>query len=124
MIVALHHDERVARGILGRHVPGLLAVPGTSADAQPRALPQGVERQPLVNAEPLACRRLDRTWRSRQETCQELAKRPLADEADAGTVGFVEHREAGAPRERAHRDLLELAERHERACELRALYGM
>ena len=77
-----------------------------------------------MRAEPLALGRFDRPRLVAQELREELAERPLADEADAGAVGLVEHRQAGAPRALAHLVLVQLAERHQRARELVAVHGM
>src|SRR5437016_5789384 len=124
MIVPLYDDERVAADILRGHVPGQVRAAMLPADSEPPALAERVERESLVGAEPLPRGGLDGSGGHREEAGQERAERPLADEADPGAVGLVEHREPRAPRALAHRALLELAERHQRTGELRPRHGM
>src|SRR6202050_5029814 len=78
MVVPLHHDERVARGILGRPVPGLFGASRPAADAQARALSEGVKGKPVVLAELLAIAALDGPGALRHEALEKLPKRPLA----------------------------------------------
>ena len=51
---------------------------------------------------------------------EELTKRPLADEADAGAVGLVEHRQARFACQRAHLGLREVAQWEQHAREVLA----
>src|SRR5437763_13067841 len=124
MIVSLHDDERVALAILRRHVPGLLGVAVPSAQAQAGALAERIERQSLVGPEPLPGGRFDGPGGPLEEARQKLAKRALADEADAGAVGLVEHRQPGTARALAHGAFLQLAQRHQRARQLLARHGV
>ena len=59
MVMALHHDEGVARRVLGRDVPGLLLAAGAAADFQAAPLAERVERHAAVLAEAAPLRRLD-----------------------------------------------------------------
>src|ERR1700756_5422098 len=124
MIVSLNDDERVAADILRGHVPGQVREAVPSADSQTAALPERVEGESLVGAETLTRRGFDGSGGHREEAGQERPKRPLTDKADAGAVRLVEYREPRAPRAFAHRALLELAERHQRARQLRARHGV
>src|SRR5438309_1731856 len=124
MIVSLHDDERVALAILRRYVPGLLGVAVPSAQPQAAALSERIERESLVGPEPLPGGRFDGPGGPGEEARQKLAKRALADEADAGAVGLVEHRQPGSARALAHRALVQLTERHQRARQLLARHGV
>src|SRR6185437_14589985 len=124
VIVPLHDDQGVARGVLGSNVPRLLGMAGASADLQAAALAEGVEGQSLVGTEGLAVNGLDGARALGEEAGQELAEWALADEADAGAVGLVEHRQARPAGALAHARLVERAERHQRVRELRARYGV
>lgn len=46
-----------------------------------------------MRADHLAIRRFDRSGQGRQERIDEIAERSFSDEADAGRVPFVEHRQ-------------------------------
>ena len=59
MLVILDDDERVAARVLAGHVPGRIGRARLAADTEPRALPEGVERQAAMLAEAAAFRRLD-----------------------------------------------------------------
>src|ERR1700683_3377407 len=87
MVVALYHNEGVARCVLGRDVPGPLGVTGPSADVETGALAEGIEREAFVPAERLAGRGLDRSRGLVEEACQEFAEGALADKADNRAVG-------------------------------------
>src|SRR2546423_3257278 len=115
MIVSLHDDERVAGAVFRRHIPGLLGVPVPSAQLEPAALAERIERKSLMGPEPLPGGRFDGPGGAREEARQKLAERALADEADTGAVGLVEYRQPGAARALAHRAFVQLAERHQRA---------
>src|SRR6266404_5153796 len=103
MIVSLHDNERIALGILRRYVPGLLGVAVPSAQPQAAALAERIERESLVGPEPLSGGRFDGPGGPGEEARQKLAKRALADEADAGAVGLVEYRQPGRARAPAPR---------------------
>ena len=51
LLVPLHHDQRIARLILERDVPGLLRAAAGAADREPGALAERVERQAAVLSE-------------------------------------------------------------------------
>src|SRR6185295_8329132 len=114
VVVTLHDDELVPAEVLAGDVPGV-ACP-TDADAL--ALAYGVEGEPDVLAEDLPLGRLDRAGRLRQVAVQELAERPLADEADAGRVLLGVVRQPGLERDAAHFALLQIAHREYHAGEL------
>src|SRR2546429_10012182 len=114
----MYVDGRFAADMLRGHVPGQVRAAMLSADSEPPALAERGERESRGGAEPLPRGGLDGSGGHREEAGQERAERPLADEADAGAIGLVEHREPRAPRALAHRALLELAERHQRTGQL------
>src|ERR1700683_696429 len=120
MVVPLNDDQHVARGVLCRDEPGLLRAAAASADFKASALAEGVESQAPVAPDRHALGGFNHAWRLGQKARQELAKRSLADKADASTVGFVENRQPGAPRALAHRRLFKITERHQAASKLRA----
>ena len=60
----------------------------------------------------------DRPRRPRQVAVEELAERPLADEADAGRVLLGVVRQPGLERDAPHLGLLQLADREHHAREL------
>ena len=84
-------------------------------DAQALALAQGVERQADMPTNAAPALVLDRTGFMAQVAVQELAERPLADEADAGRVLLLRVRQADLGGEAAHLALLQLADREQRA---------
>ena len=113
LIAALYHDQRIARLILEGHIPGLLRTAASAADGKPRALAERMQMQPAVLPEDLTLERFDRSGARLDEPAQKLGKGLLADEADAGTVGFVVHREPGAPGSLAHLAFGQIAEREQ-----------
>ena len=94
MIGALHHDERVAREVLGGHEPARAAGVRATADAEAAALTDRVALEAPVMADHDALAVLDRPCATRQPAADEIAERALADEADAGRVALVRDRQS------------------------------
>jgi hypothetical protein len=115
VVVAAHHDQLVRRQALLRDVPRL----ARAAEPDAAALAYGVEGEPDVLADPAAILVDDRPGGLRQVAVQELAERPLANEADAGRILLGVVRQPRLARDAAHVRLPQLAEREERARELR-----
>jgi hypothetical protein len=90
---------------------------------QHHARGQRVEVQAAVRAQLSTVRAFDRTGLFRQVSGEELREWTFADEADAGAVSLVEHRQAGALRTRAHLGFLELADREQHLRKARALHA-
>src|SRR6185369_15831340 len=90
-----------------------------AADADPLALAERVERETDVAADGAPALVLDRSRRVGEVARQELAERPLADEADAGRVLLLRVRQADPGGDPPHLGLVQLADRKERARELR-----
>src|SRR6185369_1538983 len=111
MIVALHDDERVARGRLRRDEPWKRAAVARPAHTEPLPLPERVVRKAMMLADDFTAERFDRTRRSRQVSPEEVAEWTLADEADARRVLLRPRRNAFAPSDGAHVPLRELAQR-------------
>ena len=109
MIGALHHDERVAREVLGGHEPGRAAGVRAPADAEAAALPDRVALEAPVTADHDALVVLDRPGASRQPAADELAERALADEADPGRVPLVRDRQAALAGDPPHLGLAQAA---------------
>src|SRR5579872_212516 len=124
VVMPLHHDERVPRTVLCRHVPGLLGMTALPADMQSLALPECVESKSLMSAERMALGRLDGARMRLQKAAEKLAKGPLADEADPGAVGLVEDGQTGSPCELAHRALGQIPQRHEGLRQLAHVHGV
>src|SRR4051794_39739840 len=115
MVMALHHPERVPFHVLARHEPRLVfaaAAPRAlfldASDAQPLALAQRIETQPLVLPDDAAALVLDRARFLRNVAVQEFAERPVADEADPGGVLLPGIRQAGLLRDPTHLGLAQL----------------
>src|SRR5206468_7729670 len=89
------------------------------ADAEPLPLTERVEAQPHVAADDAAAFVLDRAGLVAEVAVEELAERPLADEADAGGVLLRRHRQPDLGGELAHLRLLQLTDQEQRARELR-----
>src|SRR6266849_10770365 len=98
MVVSLHHYQLVGRKLLGRDVPRL----ARASNADAFALADGVEGESDVLADRAALVVDDRPRHLRQVTVQELAERPLADEADAGRILLGVVRQTGFERDAAH----------------------
>ena len=118
--------EDIAREVLARDEPGCVlaadahaAVVLEAADADPLALAQRVERQADVLADGPAAIVLDRPGRADEVAIEELAERPLADEADAGRVLLSCVRQADLGGDPAYFGLRELADRKQGARQLR-----
>src|SRR5882724_4413497 len=100
MVVALHDPQRVALQVLACHVPRIvvgsaaLALVLDAADAEALALAERVEAQAHVPAEHTAAFIFNRPGLVAQVAVEELAERPLADEADAGGVFLRSNRQA------------------------------
>src|SRR6185312_7371842 len=101
MVVPLHHVQGVAGHVLARGEPGRVTMATgrgaarlETADADALALSDRVEAQAHVFAERAAAVVANRPGRVREVTVEELAKRPLADEADAGRILFLRVRQA------------------------------
>ncbi len=118
MVVALHDDERVARVILARDEPRQVAAFLRPADPQPLPLAERVVGETVMAPDDRAVRRFDRPRCPRQILRQEVAKRPLADEADARRVLLGPGRNAFAARDRAHFPLRHFPERKQHRREL------
>ena len=89
-----------------------------ATDAQALALPERVEAQADVAPDRATAVVFDRTGLVTQVAVEELAKRPFADEADAGGVFFLRVGQVDLGREVAHLGLLQLAHREQRARQL------
>ncbi len=118
MIVPLHHDQLVGRHVLLRDVPRRTITRLAPADADALALADRVEHQPDVLADDGSLGRAHKSGLARQITIEELSKRPLADETDAGRVLLRVHRQVGGLGKFAHPGLGELAQRKQHAREL------
>src|SRR5262245_30999600 len=125
MIVSLYRLQHVALEVLARHVPrGVLVTAAgvagrlEAADAQPLALAERVEAQPDVAADDAAAVVFDCTRRVTEVAIEKLAKRPLANEADAGGVLLLRVRQPNLGGDLAYLRLLQFARREERAGEL------
>jgi hypothetical protein len=110
---SLHHDERVALEILGRDEPRRLSAAPLAADAEAAALAERVALEAAVAPEEVALDRLDGPRAPRQPGADEVAERPLADEADAGRVALGGDGQAALPRDRADRRLPQPADREQ-----------
>src|SRR5690554_1414771 len=124
VVLALDRDQHVALEVLADHVPGGLGVVGQPADAEPLALAQGVVHQAHVLADRLALRGLDHAGLGGQVLLEEIAKAPLADEADAGGVLLAGGHQVVALGDGAHLGLLEFAHREEGAGDGRLGHGV
>ncbi len=85
-----------------------------TANVQALPLPQGVVHETLVFADDVAAGRAHRARVGGQVSAQELAERPLADEADTGRVFFVVNREAPVTCDLTDFTLDEFTEREQR----------
>ncbi len=118
MIVALHDDERIARAILARDEPRQVAAFLRPADPQPLPLAERVVGETVMAPDNRAARRFDRPRCPWQILRQEVAKGPLADEADARRVLLGPGGNAFASRDRAHFPLRHFPERKQHRREL------
>jgi len=111
----------IAFEILGGDIPGVVAGAGAAADLQAPALPQCVEGEAAVPAHDHAVLVDDVTRRGGNVTREEFPERSLADEADAGAIRLVEHRQSRFARQRAHLRLGQFAERKHHLFEVPAV---
>src|SRR5690606_4002533 len=111
VVVPLDDDERIALEILARDEPCRAAAAARSADAQPLALADRVECQPVVFAYRATAVGDDRPRARREVAPEELAERALADEADPGRILALRIRQADRAGDLAHLALVQLAER-------------
>ena len=114
MILILDDDERIAPRVLVGHVPGRGGGAGAAAEPESGSLPQGVQREAAMLADDLTRVVLDRARLGAQVAAQKFLERPLADEADAGAVRLVVHRQSGGVRQLAHLRLAQSADRKQR----------
>src|SRR5438552_5493100 len=84
MVVTLHDDQCIAFAILAGDEPRRGVAVAHAADAQALALAERVIRESRMRSDGPAFRRDDWPRIARQIPREEIAKRPLADEADAG----------------------------------------
>ena len=70
----LHHDQCVARAVLGATYQGSCGAAARAADREPGALPERVERQAAVLSEHATVERFDRPGRALQVAAQEIAR--------------------------------------------------
>src|SRR5690348_883633 len=92
MVVALHDDQCISFAILAGDEPRCGVAVAHATDAQALALAKRVIREPRMRSDGPAFRRDDRPRIARQIPREEIAKRPLADEADAGGILLVPRR--------------------------------
>jgi len=124
MIRALDDHERIARDVLGGDEPRRVTAAREPADAEAAALAERIALEPAMAADHGAVMRLDRSRPAWQPAPDEVPERALADEADAGRVALVRHRQPALARERAHLRLAQPAYREFRVPELRGLERM
>ncbi len=93
VIGALHHDERIARDVLGGHEPGRATRIRAPANAEPAALPERVALEAAMAADHGTLVVLDRTGVTGQPAPDEVAEWTLADEADPGRIPLVRDRQ-------------------------------
>src|SRR5439155_7979340 len=84
MVVTLHDDQCISLAILAGDEPRRGVAVANTADAQALALAERVIRKSRMRSDGPALRRDDWPRIARQIPREEIAKRPLADEADAG----------------------------------------
>ncbi len=124
MVRALHHDERIAREILGSDEPGRRVRAREPANPEAAALAERVAGQAAVTADHAAAVGLDRAGRGRQPAADEIPERALADEADAGRIALCRDRDPALVRDPAHFSLLQFADRELAGCKLRRIERM
>src|SRR5262245_13912420 len=120
MVVPLDDDELVPLAILARDVPRFTGRRRVlhAAYAEPGALPDRVEGKPDVAADLHAFGRTHRPRRAGQVPVEEIAERPLTDEADPRRVLLRVDRNARLARDPAHLRLRVAREREDDAREL------
>ncbi len=95
LVFALCDDQRVVVEVFGNDVPGLFAMFLAAADTQALSLPERVVHETAVHAQFFAVSCPDGPGIRRQVVAEELAKRSLPYEANAGTVFLVVNLKAG-----------------------------
>ena len=110
VIGALHHDERVARDVLGAYEPGSAARIRAPANAEAAALPDGVALQAAVAPDHGSLIVLDRPGASGQPASDEVAERALADETDSGRIPLVRDRQAALAGHPSHLGLVQASD--------------
>src|SRR6185369_9456212 len=120
MVVALHHPQRILRHVLARDEPRLVFAPAAlcafflqAADAQALALAEGMEAQALMLGDHTAALVLDRPRLLRDIAVEELAERPLANEADAGGILLFRVGQSDLLGDAPHFGLAQLAHREQ-----------
>src|SRR5687767_9274817 len=88
-----------------------------TADAEALTLTQRVIHEPAMATDAAALQRFDLAGLRGQIGFEELRERPLADEADAGAVLLVEHRQRQFASHASHVALLQSADWKQRARE-------
>src|ERR1700738_3655407 len=121
MLVALHDVKRIRGHVLAGDEPGLAAARFAAPQADSLALAERVEREPDMFADDGAIGRLHRAGARRQITVEELAKRPLADKADARRILLLRIGQPDLLGDGTYLRLRHLAEREERFRELRLI---
>src|ERR1700733_1693724 len=86
LLMSLHHDQCVALAVFLGDIPGLVRAAARTADREPGALTQRVERQAAMLPQRPSVERFDRYGSIRQVAAQKLSEWPFADEADNRAV--------------------------------------
>src|ERR1700733_1002949 len=94
MVLVLDHDECIASHDLVGDVPRCSGRAGPSAHFETRSLTQRVQRESAVLADNPAVGSFDGSRFGAQVSTQEFLEWAFADEADAGAVRLVEHRQS------------------------------
>src|SRR6478672_1990117 len=124
MFAPLHDDQPIAVEILRSDIPGVTVALALSADAEPLPLSKCVEHEPDVPADEAAIDGVDVAGVRWKVAVQKLAKRPFADEADAGRIAFVVIGQAFAARDLADLPLVKRAQRKKRLRKLRLVQSI
>src|ERR1700731_4935426 len=119
MVLILHDDERIAPGLLAGHVPGRGGGSGAAAYLKAGPLAQGVQGETAMLAYDQPGVGFDGAGFHLKITAQEFLKRPLADEADAGAVRLVIHRQSRRMRQAPYLRLAQLPDRKQGLAERR-----
>src|SRR5215468_4239227 len=111
VVASLYDDQGVARIVFRGYEPRCRAPVARPAHAESLALPQRMVGEPAVLAEHAPVGRFDRARLARKVAGEKIAKRPLADEADAGRISLGEGRNTLLACDRAYRPLGQFADR-------------
>src|SRR4051812_27996410 len=121
MLMSLDHPKRVALHILPSHKPRRMLTRATlraffldAADTQALPLAERVEAQALVLSNAATAFVLDRSRLLGDVPVEELPKRPLADEADAGRILLLRVGQSDLVGDAPHFGLAQFAHREER----------